>query len=205
VQGAAKLESASRIRVRSANGTDLRVERGKRVVECQYGAADEPGRWDHWPSGMVYCAPIEESLNGKLVIDKGDLLFPPNRYVHEPIYCEFRDGVLERMDGGADAVLFTEYLFRSGERNARRIAHLGWGTEHRARWEMFSIRGQEGGGSIEARSAYGNVLMALGENRDLGGQNAAPVHCDIAIRRATLELDGETIVEDGRIVAAELA
>jgi 2,5-dihydroxypyridine 5,6-dioxygenase len=204
VKGAARLAQANRIRVWGPNGTDFTVERRDRVTECQYGAADQPGRWDHWPSGMIYCAPVEETLNGRLVIDRGDLLFPPNLYVREPLHCEFRNGVLESMEGGTDAVLFKEYLFRSGERNARRMAHLGWGTEHRARWEMFSIRGSDGGGSIEARSAYGNVLLALGENRDLGGQNAAPVHSDIALRRASLELDGELIVEDGRIVAAGL-
>ena len=201
----ARLAQANLIRVRSDNGTDFSVERNNRVTECQYGAADVKGRWDHWPSGMIYCAPVETTLKGTLIIDRGDLLFPPNRYVQEPIRCEFRAGYLEHIDGGADAVIFSEYLFRSGDRNCRRIAHLGWGTEHRARWETFSIRGGEGGGSIEARSAYGNVLLALGENRDLGGENSAPVHSDIALRRATLELDGEVIVSDGRIVPEALA
>ena len=70
---------------------------------------------------------------------------------------------------------------------------------------MFSIRGAEGGGGAEARSAYGNVLLAFGENRDLGGDNAAPVHVDMALRRARLELDGTVVVDHGSIVVGELA
>ena len=42
------------------------------------------------------------------------------------------------------------------------------------------------------RSIYGGVLLALGENRDLGGLNGAPLHLDIALRRARLELDGRS-------------
>ena len=51
-------------------------------------------------------------------------------------------------------------------------------------------RGADGGGGAELRSIYGGVLLALGENRDLGGLNGAPLHLDIALRRARLELDG---------------
>jgi len=205
INGAKRLAEARTIQIRSRAGTNLKVQKGDRPVECQYGAADLAGRWDHWPSGMVYCAPLEETLEGELVIDRGDLLFPPNLYVRDPIHCVFKDGVMTKMEGGADAVIFKEYLYRSGNSNCLRLAHLGWGTEHRARWETFAIRGHAGGGSVEARSHYGNVLFALGENRDLGGSNDAPVHTDIALRCASLELDGKTIVEDGKIVAEGLS
>jgi leucyl aminopeptidase (aminopeptidase T) len=47
--------------------------------------------------------------------------------------------------------------------------------------------------------------MALGENRDLRGENAAPLHLDIALRRARLELDGASVVENGRILDPNLA
>ena len=70
---------------------------------------------------------------------------------------------------------------------------------------MLASRGADGGGGAELRSIYGGVLLALGENRDLGGQNAAPFHVDIALRRARLELDGVAIVEDGRILEPSLA
>ena len=89
--------------------------------------------------------------------------------------------------------------------NSRRLAHVGWGTDQRARWDILGSRGADGGGGAEARSIYGGVLLALGENRDLGGQNAAPFHVDIALRRARLELDGVAIVEDGRILEPSLA
>ena len=70
-----------------------------------------------------------------------------------------------------------------------------------ARAGTFWLRAAtDGGGGAELRSIYGGVLLALGENRDLGGQNAAPLHVDIPLRRARLELDGLAVVENGHIL-----
>jgi 2,5-dihydroxypyridine 5,6-dioxygenase len=203
--GAEAMSASQVIRVSTDSGTNFTVSRGNRVVSCQYGAADTPGRWDHWPTGMVYCSPVEHSLEGRLVIDPGSLMFPPDRYVMEPIVCEFENGRMARIEGGVDAMLLREYLGRSGNPNAYRLAHLGWGTDHRARWEAFSMWGSEGGGGAESRSIIGGVLMAFGDNIDIGGENAAPVHVDICLRQARLELDGMTVVDTGKIVSEALA
>ena len=80
------------------------------------------------------------------------------------------------------------------------IAYL----EHRARWETLAMRGWDNAGGVEARSVYGNILVALGENGDLGGENNSRLHIDISLRGGRLELDDEPIVEDGRFLAAEL-
>jgi 2,5-dihydroxypyridine 5,6-dioxygenase len=199
------LAAARRLRVVTEDGTDLRVEKGDRRVHVQYGMADEPGRWDHWPTGMVSCTLLEESLEGRLVIGRGSLLFPLERYVMDPVACRIEGGRVAAVEGGGDALLLREYLGQWRDERTFRIAHLGWGTEHRARWETLALRGADGAGGAEARSIYGGVLLALGENRDLGGANAAPVHVDIALRHAALELDGVRVVEDGRFALPELA
>ena len=205
IAGARFLERARRLRVTSEDGTDFTAEKGERRVHWQYGMADAAGRWDHWPTGMVGTTLLESTLTGWLVVGRASLFFPLERLVGEPIVCQIEDGALAAIEGGADAVMLREYLGQWGHRNAFRIAHLGWGTEHRARWETLAIRGADGGGGAEARSIYGGVLLALGENRDLGGENAAPVHVDIALRRACLELDGVRVVEHGKILVPELA
>lgn len=203
--GAEVLARARRLRVVSADGTDLRAEKADRRVHVQYGMADEPGRWDHWPTGMVGTTLLEDTLEGRLVIGRGSLLFPLERYVNEPVTCRVEGGAVAAIEGGTDALMLREYLKTAGDKGAYRIAHLGWGTEHRARWETLAIRGADGGGGAEARSIYGGVLLALGENRDLGGANAAPVHVDLALRHASLELDGVLVVDDGRFLRPELA
>lgn len=201
--GAEVLRRGQRCRVQTESGSDFTILRGDRVVDVQYGAADERGRWDHWPTGMVVFAPVEDTLEGRLIIDEGSLLFPPERYVMQPIVLEFKDGKIDSITGGTDAILLKEYMGRSGNPNAFRMAHLGWGTDNRARWEAFSMWGSEGGGGAEARSMSGSVLLAFGENQDLGGQNAAPIHVDICLRQARFEIDNRVIVDQGKIVDQE--
>ena len=48
--GAELLEKGKTIRVTSPAGTDLVFDKTGRPGKCQYGAADEPGRWDHGSS-----------------------------------------------------------------------------------------------------------------------------------------------------------
>ena len=100
--------------------------------------------------------------------------------------------------------MLSDFLDRQGDANARRLSHVGWGLEHRARWETLAMRGWDNAGGVEARSVYGNILVALGENGDLGGKNNSKLHIDISLRGGRLELDDEPIVEDGRFLAAEL-
>jgi 2,5-dihydroxypyridine 5,6-dioxygenase len=101
--------------------------------------------------------------------------------------------------------MLSDFIETQGDANARRLSHVGWGVEHRARWETLAMRGWDNGGGVEARSAYGNILIALGENGDLGGSNTSKLHIDIALRHGRLELDGRPIVEDCKFLARDLA
>ncbi|MEX0923371.1 MAG: hypothetical protein WD489_05395 [Rhodovibrionaceae bacterium] len=205
IAGGKRLEGGDEIRIASDEGSDLTMRRGARKVLIQYGMADEPGRWDHWPTGMVNTTPEESSVEGELVIGPGSILFPLSVYVTEPLRLRFEGGVAVAIEGGREAVMLRDYIDDAGDENCRRLAHIGWGTEHRARWHSLAVRGNDGGGGAEARSIYGGVLLALGENRDLGGENAAPLHIDIALRRSRFELDGAPLCENGKFLDESLA
>ena len=53
---AAVLEQAKLMQVTSAAGSDFRAPLGQYPTVTEYGYADEPGRWDHWPSGFLFTA-----------------------------------------------------------------------------------------------------------------------------------------------------
>ena len=144
-------------------------------------------------------------MEGTLVISPGSILFPFELYMTEPMRIRFKNGEISNIEGGREAIILREYIEKHGDSNARRLSHVGWGLEKRARWETLAIRGWDNGGGVEARSVYGNILVALGENGDLGGSNNSKLHIDIAIRAGRLELDQEPIVENGRFLADELA
>jgi 2,5-dihydroxypyridine 5,6-dioxygenase len=202
-RGAERFSQARQIRLVSPEGTDLVMDKTGRPITTQYGMADEPGRWDHWPTGLICTTPREETVEGTLVITPASIVFPFETYVTEPLVLRFEKGVATSIEGGREAIMLNDLLDR-GDRNCRRLAHVGWGLEHRARWDTLATRGWDNGGGVESRSICGGVLIALGENRDLGGENAAPLHIDVSLRRTRLELDGDAIVENGRFLAAEL-
>ena len=202
-KGAEWLERASEIRLTSKAGSNLTMRKKGRKGLTQLGISDEKGRWDSWPSGFLYCAPEEETANGTLVLDVGDLLVMLGRYVSEPIRIEVANGKIESLDGGVDAVLLKERLEQANDPEAYIISHIGWGTDHRARWSEIAQRGTEDG-AREVRSTYGNIQIAFGANFRLGGKNKTMAHEDLILRRAKFELDGQTIVDDGRIIPEEL-
>lgn len=72
----------------------MTYELGQYPVLTEYGFTDTPGRWDHWPGGFLATQGNDQGVNGKVVVDQGDILFPFKRYVQEPIEFTIREGQL---------------------------------------------------------------------------------------------------------------
>jgi len=53
---------------------------------------------------------------------------------------------------------------------------------------------------LEDEKVEGTVHLAFGTNTGIGGENESSVHIDGVIRSPTLELDGRTIMRDGRLL-----
>lgn len=86
VQAAARrLAGVREMHITSAAGTDLRCPLGQYPAIQEYGFVDQPGRWDHWPSGFVLTWPNEGQTNGKIVLDAGDILLPQKSYMRGPV------------------------------------------------------------------------------------------------------------------------
>lgn len=204
--GAARLNRASTIRLRSEAGSDLILRKEGRAGIGQYGMADRPGRWDHWPSGLVACAPLEGSAEGTLVLDRGDIILNLGRYVTDPVTLTLEGGRITRFAGGTDALLLREMFAKAADEKAYTVSHVGWGTEHRALWHLIGHRFHQGGGVMDAESYLGNMQIAFGSNfaSFLGGSNRTQFHIDLPTRNHSLWLDDELIVDHGTIVAADL-
>lgn len=202
------LESAETIRVTTKYGTDLICEKKGRKSHCEYGMADEPGRWDNAAGGQVSCAPIEDSLNGKLVIGPGDGICHLCM-VTEPITCIIKDGRIVKIEGGASAKLLAEWFAKWNDDRSYMIAHIGWGTDWRADW----TKGYTIDSAMDWENYYGNLMLGFGRNtfnspaKHCGFGNAkndAPSHIDICIKTANFYLDDELIISNNQIVHERL-
>ncbi len=192
--------------VTSRAGSDLRCQLGQYPVVKEYGFVDKPGRWDHWPSGFHATWPNEGTAQGKLVLDRGDILLPQKCYVRDPIELTIKDGYITKVEGGLDAELFSAFIDSFDDPDGYAISHIGWGLNRRAQWSALALNDTHRTTGMDARSFAGNFLFSTGPNTEVGGDRDAACHMDIPMRNCTVAVDGVEYVREGNLVEmAELA
>lgn len=199
-------EKTRQVRVTSAAGTDFTYECGEYPVMSQYGMADEPGRFDHWGVGLLHTFPNEGSARGRVVVMPGDIvILPYARYVQDRIDLEIEGGHITSIKGGLDAMLMRDWLNEGktseDDRDPVAISHLGWGLNPQARWDSLALYGDTPERvRASARSFPGNFLFSTGPNSQGGGKRITRGHYDLPMRDCTIALDGNVVVQDGRVV-----
>jgi 2,5-dihydroxypyridine 5,6-dioxygenase len=200
LHAAARIEKARCMTVSSTAGTALSCPLGEFPAISEYGFVDAPGRWDHWPSGFVLTWPDELQASGTIVIDRGDILLPHKSYVQDPIELTVERGYATRIDGGVEAALLRDYMESFNDPEAYAISHIGWGLQPRARWSTLGLLDREAHIGMDARAYEGNFLFSLGPNNEAGGSRTTACHIDIPLRGCTVRLDGQVVVDTGKVV-----
>ena len=200
--GVEYMKKAKTMRITSKAGTDVVYKMGVYPTIGEYGATDEPGRWDHWPAAFVFSGGADDGVDGQIVLAPGDVLLPLNIYVREPVIYTIEKGFIQDIRGGLEADLIKSYMKTFNDPRGLGMSHVGWGLDHRANWHGLCDFG--GGMGMELRSFYGNVMFSTGPNNELGGPNDTACHLDIPMRNCSLFLDDEPMVLDGDIAVKEM-
>src|SRR5213592_1398059 len=118
VRAAAKmLRGTKRMRVTSKAGTDLDVDMAGASTVGVWGWTDRPETLAHWPGGIVVSFPRGGTVNGTLVLDRGDINLTFKRYLEAPIRLTIEKDFITSIDGaGADAEMMRTYLAAWGDR-----------------------------------------------------------------------------------------
>jgi 2,5-dihydroxypyridine 5,6-dioxygenase len=196
----ARIDAAKKMHIVSDAGTDFHCPLGEFEAIAEYGFVDEPGRWDHWPSGFALTFPDDGRAHGRIVIDRGDILLPQKHYVSEPIVLSVENGYATKIEGGVDAALLRDYMETFNDPEGYAISHVGWGLQPRARWSTLGLYDREATIGMDARAFEGNFLFSLGPNNEAGGTRTTTCHIDIPLRHCTVTLDDEVVVNDGRVI-----
>lgn len=196
------LKNAKELRFTNKAGTDVVYQLGQYPILTEYAFADEPGRWDHLPSCFAAATSNDNGVNGVVVLDKGDIFFPFNRYFQDEVTLTIKDGYVTNIEGGFDAMLMKDYMESFNDPRAYAVSHIGWGLNERAKWHSLALDDQVFG--MDGRAFFGNVLFSLGPNSELGGDNDTACHLDLPMKDCTLYLDGKLIVKDGDVVIDEM-
>ena len=184
---AEKLSGASKFKIESELGTSLELERQGRTVGADTGLLTERGDFGNLPAGEAFFAPMEGTANGTIVFD-GSVADVGK--LAEPIELQVENGVARIVSTSAASQELGRHLSAHGP-DAYNIAELGVGTNDRA---IVS------GYILEDEKVLSTVHIALGNNAGMGGTVNVPIHLDGLIRNATLYLDGELMMDKGKLV-----
>jgi 2,5-dihydroxypyridine 5,6-dioxygenase len=196
------LGGARELRFTNRHGTDVTYRIGSYPVITEYGYTDTPGRWDHWPSGLLFTGGADDGVDGRVVVAPGDIMFPFKQYARTPIALTIEAGRIVDIAGELEAEILRDYMEGFDDPQACGISHIGWGLNEKARWSGLATDSRSMG--MEARGFLGNVLFSTGPNGELGGSNDTLCHVDIPMRNCSLFLDGTPIVVDGEVVVPDL-
>ncbi len=190
---------ATRMTVRSAAGTALDIDLGEARTGGVWGWCDKPGMIAHWPGGIVVNFPRSRAVNGRLVMDVGDINLTFKRYLEGQVELIIENDFVVEVNGtGTDAELMRRYLAAWGDREAYGVSHVGWGLNTRARYEALALYDRRDLNGTELRAFAGNFLYSTGANEHAGRYTEG--HFDLPIRNCTIALDDRIVVEAGRVI-----
>lgn len=185
------ITQANEATIKSRAGTDFTFSLKGRNGMSDSGIFTEKGAWGNLPSGEAYCAPVEGTANGRVVVQKGwyaDL--------KENMIITFRNGKVTSIDGGGQVGNNFRELLSFGKEeepylSRRNHAELGVGTNPNAK---------RPDNVLEAEKIRGTVHIAIGDNSHMGGAVKADSHEDFIIPLATLSFDNRAVMRSGKLV-----
>jgi leucyl aminopeptidase (aminopeptidase T) len=180
---AERLRGSSVAHITTDLGTDLHLSLAGRKWKTDTGQLQGRGVYGNLPAGEIYIAPLEDSAEGVLVIDKS----LPGILLQESVRLMFERGRVTHVEGGAGAECLRKAIAQHGEAT-RVIAELGIGTNSRARLQ---------GNLITDEKVLGTIHIAIGRNDFLGGTNIATTHIDGVVGQPTVEIDGKLVIDKG--------
>jgi len=192
-----RLIDAKSFRFTNKAGTDVTYRLGQYKPIVEYGFAETPGHWDHWPAGFVATLANKNGVEGVVVMERGDIVYPHNKHLEERVTFVIEEGFITEIAGGDEAAEMKAFMSGYDDPQAFEVSHIGWGLHPNAEWTTTGI-------GMDGRAYYGNVLFSTGPNLEFGGDNNSSCHLDLPMRNCTAYVDDKKIIQEGEIVAADL-
>lgn len=187
---ASMLEKGRNIRVVQGEDTDLSFEITGRTPYVSDGVIDEADIeraqvFTSLPSGTVAVAPMETTANGRV---RFDLPLPRSGKLVRGMEWKFEQGRLVGFNAKQNLnVVKGRWEIAEGDRD--RIGSFILGINPGAKF----------GFNIDSL-VRGAVSLGIGENKQLGGENNTDFSLAGTLSKATVELDGTSIIKNGRYV-----
>lgn len=200
--GTQMLREAAEMRVTSAAGTDLVIDIRDAPCGGTPGFGTNPGHVAHWPGGLCLAFPGPNTVNGRIVMDIGDMNLTFKTHLSSQIdFTVENDFVTEIKGNGLDAVLFRDYMEAWEDPLAYSLSHVGWGMNPAAKFVSAALYDKRDMQAVEFRAIAGSFLWSTGSNQYANRFTSG--HFDLPMRNCTIHLDDHIVVKNG-ILQGEL-
>lgn len=200
----AMLDAASTMRVTSTAGTDLTVDIAGAPSRGGGGILGPDDKIAYWPAGLCLCFPLENTTNGTIVLDVGDINLTFKRYFDSKVVLTIENDRVVSIEGdGLDAQLMRTYYEGWEDQNAYAVSHVGWGLNPGARWDSLTMYDKDDINGTEMRAIAGSFLFSTGANEF--ADRFTNCHFDLPMRNCTVSIDDTTVVDRGQLVTSVLS
>lgn len=191
-------KKAKHVRVTTPAGTDILFENAPDRPCLNELDASTPGA--HFLLGQIGWAPLEHTINGKIVFDgtftagaEADL-----GILSSPIHLTVEKGVVTDITGGKEAQFVAKFLRDLNDPRVYNIAHFCYGVNPGAK--LCGV-------CVEDERVWGVTVWGMGYQGSVfcGGHGDAVTHADGVCLNSTVYLDGEKLLDEGVVVHPQVA
>ena len=186
------LNGAVEVEIRNPAGTNLTLSTEKREFFTDTKVDWKSMKWMNLPTGEVIVAPVEDSLNGRLVCD---MAIGGIGKLKTPVEVVAKNGKAEKLLSKDKNILRKIKDTFETDDWSDIVGEFAFGINPKARFaDEF----------LEAEKISGTTHVAFGENTDMpGGKNPSKNHIDLLISKPTVKVKKEdekviTVLEDGK-------
>jgi leucyl aminopeptidase (aminopeptidase T) len=185
-------ENVKKVKITAPGGTDIELEIEDRAFETDVEI--KQGTMGNLPAGEIWCAPIEDKVNGIIVCD-GSIGDVGN--VIKPLNIEVRDGKIVALESENQELVDEINELTSVDDMAAVVGELGIGLNPKARLT---------GNLLEDEKAGKTAHIAFGNNENMpNGKNNSKTHRDFLFYNPTFMVeykDGSTrlVISNGEVL-----
>jgi len=172
----------------SEEGTDICLELAPRESVVSDGKLTKDGELDCFPAAQVSIAPVEETINGKIVVDADDV----QGILRKPYTMEIENGVVTAVKGGLEANKMRRWMKTRDDEAIYHLCHFSSGINPKAQLSANFTEGER---------LLGYVDFGFGDQpQELGGTVGSGLyHMDSIVASPTVYLDGKVMSEKNQL------
>ena len=185
------LNGAVEVEIRNSAGTNLTLSTEKREFFTDTKVDWKSMKWMNLPTGEVIVAPVEDSLNGRLVCE---MAIGGIGKLKTPVEVVAKNGKAEKLLSKDKNILRKVKDTFETDDWSDIVGEFAFGINPKARFVNEFL---------EAEKILGTIHVAFGANTDMpGGKNPSKNHIDLLISKPTVKVKKEdeiviTVLEEG--------